>query len=69
MKEFLNDKADDRVRGEQEQWVDEEISKVYWAFADDLSDGQGEKLNDYLNGPFKTELQKLLWEDYESYGK
>ena len=38
MKKWLQDKAGDRVANEQEQWIDEEISKVYWAFADDLSD-------------------------------
>ena len=67
MKKWLQDKAGDRVANEQEHWIDEEISKVYWAFADDLSDGSGEKLNDYLNGHFKTTLQSILWEDYQAY--
>tara|TARA_Y100000310_G_C20386409_1_gene670641 strand:- start:152 stop:379 length:228 start_codon:yes stop_codon:yes gene_type:complete len=69
MKDWLMDKANARVAEEQEQWIDEEISKVYWAFADDISDGSGERLNDYLNGPFKTELQTILREEYEAYGK
>jgi len=66
----MNEKiSNERVKMEQETWIEEEISKVYWAFADDLSDGSGERLNDYLNGPFKENLEKILWEDYQAYGK
>ena len=56
-----------KVRAEQEQWIDDEISKVYWAFADGIGDESSEQLNEYLNGPFKVRLQSILWEDYKAY--
>ena len=59
----------EKVRAEQEQWIDDEISKVYWAFADDIGDESSEQLNEYLNGPFKVRLQSILWEDYKAYGE
>ena len=57
-----------QVREEQMRWINGEISKVYWAFADDLSDGSGELLNDYLEGEFKKKLEQILWDDYKAYG-
>jgi len=61
------DTKHDYIKEEQESWIDGEISKVYWAFADDISDESGEQLDAYLNGPFKEKLQSILWEDYKAY--
>ena len=63
----LSDKDQD-VLNEQEQWVDENISKVYWEFRDTLSDVSGEKMDEFLNGRFKMEMMKILWEEHKAFG-
>ena len=40
----LSDKDED-VLAEHESWVDDNISKIYWEFRDNLSDVSGERLD------------------------
>jgi hypothetical protein len=63
----LSDKDED-VLNEQEKWVDESISKVYWEFRDNLSDTSGERMDEFLNGRFKMEMMKILWEEHKAFG-
>jgi len=63
----LSDK-DEEVLSEHENWVDGEVSKVYWEFRDSLSDVSGEKMDEFLNGRFKKEMMKILWEEYKCFG-
>ena len=60
--------ADEDVLNEQEQWVDENISKVYWEFRDTLSDVSGERMDEFLNGRFKKEMMQILWEEHKNFG-
>lgn len=60
--------AQENFLSDSEVWVDEEISKVYWAFRDDISDVSGERLDAFLNGTFKKELMEILWEENKYFG-
>ena len=59
---------DELVLNEQEMWVDENISKVYWEFRDTLSDVSGERMDEFLNGRFKKEMMQILWEEHKNFG-
>ena len=59
----LSDKDED-VLAEHESWVDDNISKVYWNFRDELSDTSSEVMDEYLNSEFKMRMMKILWEEY-----
>ena len=63
----LSDKDED-VLAEDESWVDDNISKIYWEFRDNLSDVSGERLDEFLNGRFKKEMMKILWEENKNFG-
>jgi hypothetical protein len=63
----LDDKDQD-VLGEHESWVDDNISKVYWDFADTLSETSSEKMDEFLNGTFKMKMMKILWEEHKAFG-
>ena len=58
---------DESVLGEHEAWVDENISKIYWNFRDELSDTSGEIMDEYLNSEFKMRMMKILWEEYKTF--
>ena len=60
--------SDEDVLSEQEQWVDGSISKVYWEFRDTLSDTSSERMDEFLNGRFKMEMMKILWEEHKAFG-
>ena len=60
----LSDKDED-VLAEHESWVDDNISKVYWNFRDELSDTSSEVMDEYLNSEFKMRMMKILWEEYK----
>ena len=60
--------AQENFLSDSEVWVDEEISKVYWNFRDDISDVSGERLDNFLNGTFKKELMEMLWEENKHFG-
>ena len=59
---------DEDVLSEHESWVDDNISKVYWEFADTLSETSSEKMDQFLNGKFKKEMMQILWEEHKAFG-
>ena len=61
----LSDKDED-VLAEHEAWVDDNISKIYSNFRDELSDTSGEIMDEYLNSEFKMRMMKILWEEYKA---
>ena len=63
----LSDKDED-VLAEHESWVDDNISKVYWEFADTLSETSSEKMDEFLNSEFKMKMMKILWEEHKAFG-
>lgn len=63
----LSDKEEEFL-SESESWVDDNISKVYWEFRDNLSDVSGERLDEFLNGRFKKEMMEILWEENKNFG-
>ena len=62
----LSDKDED-VLAEHEAWVDDNISKIYWNFRDELSDTSGEIMDEYLSSEFKMRMMKILWEEYKAF--
>ena len=62
----LSDKEEDFL-SESESWVDDNISKVYWNFRDELSDTSSEVMDEYLNSEFKMRMMKILWEEYKAF--
>ena len=55
------------AREEHIKWVDGEISKFYWEFADDLSEHGSERMDKFLNGELKEKMLEILMDDYKAW--